>query len=81
MTFTGSSIISCCVSLCGSGFGLVFAWSLIQKLAAEGFILFAVSIPHILLWIGIAVIAGVIAAILPAIRAAKQNILEAISYE
>ena len=31
--------------------------------------------------IGIAIIAGVIAAILPAIRASRQNILEAISYE
>jgi len=33
------------------------------------------------MWIGISVLAGVIAAILPAIRAARQNILEAISYE
>jgi ABC-type antimicrobial peptide transport system permease subunit len=33
------------------------------------------------MWIGISIIAGVVAAILPAIRASRQNILEAISYE
>ena len=58
-----------------------FAWSLIQTLADEGFTVFAVSIPQTALWIGISIIAGVIAAILPAIRASRQNILEAISYE
>jgi len=54
---------------------------LIQTLADEGFTVFAVSIPQTFLWIGIAIIAGAIAAILPAVRAARQNILEAISYE
>jgi ABC-type lipoprotein release transport system permease subunit len=42
---------------------------------------FAVSISQTLMWIGISIVAGVIAAILPAIRASRQNILEAISYE
>ena len=81
MIFIESSIISIFGAALGTGLGIFFAWSLIQTLADEGFTVFAVSIPQTFLWIGIAIIAGVIAAILPAIRAARQNILEAISYE
>lgn len=81
MIFIESSIISIFGAALGTGLGIFFAWSLIQTLADEGFTVFAVSIPQTILWIGIAIIAGVIAAILPAIRAARQNILEAISYE
>ena len=81
MIFIESSIISIFGAALGTGLGIFFAWSLIQTLADEGFTVFAVSIRQTFLWIGIAIIAGVIAAILPAIRAARQNILEAISYE
>ncbi len=81
MIFIESSIISIFGAALGTGLGIFFAWSLIQTLADEGFTVFAVSLPQTFLWIGIAIIAGVIAAILPAIRAARQNILEAISYE
>ena len=81
MIFIESSFISIFGAALGTGLGIFFAWSLIQTLADEGFTVFAVSIPQTFLWIGIAIIAGVIAAILPAIRAARQNILEAISYE
>ena len=81
MIFIESSIISIFGAALGTGLGIFFAWSLIQTLADEGFTVFAVSISQTFLWIGISIIAGVIAAILPAIRAAKQNILEAISYE
>ena len=81
MIFIESSIISIFGAALGTGLGIFFAWSLIQTLADEGFTVFAVSIQQTFLWIGIAIIAGVIAAILPAIRASRQNILDAISYE
>ncbi len=81
MIFIESSIISIFGAALGTGLGIFFAWSLIQTLADEGFTVFAVSTSQTFLWIGIAIIAGVIAAILPAIRAARQDILEAISYE
>ena len=81
MIFIESSIISIFGAALGTGLGIFFAWSLIQTLADEGFTVFSVSIQQTFLWIGIAIIAGVIAAILPAIRASRQNILEAISYE
>ena len=81
MIFIESSIISIFGAALGTGLGIFFAWSLIQTLADDGFTVFAVSIQQTFLWIGISIIAGVVAAILPAIRASRQNILEAISYE
>ena len=81
MIFIESSIIAIFGAALGTGLGIFFAWSLIQTLADEGFTVFAVSIPQTALWIGISIVAGIIAAILPAIRASRQNILEAISYE
>ena len=81
MIFIESSIISIFGAALGTSLGIFFAWSLIQTLADEGFTVFAVSVPQTALWIGISIIAGVIAAILPAIRASRQNILKAISYE
>tara|TARA_B100001057_G_scaffold92722_1_gene88999 strand:- start:22988 stop:25603 length:2616 start_codon:yes stop_codon:yes gene_type:complete len=81
MIFIESSIIAIFGAALGTGLGIFFAWSLIQTLADEGFTIFAVSIPQTALWIGISIVAGIIAAILPAVRASRQNILEAISYE
>ena len=81
MIFIESSIISIFGAALGTGLGIFFAWSLIQTLADDGFTVFAVSISQTFMWIGISIIAGVVAAILPAIRASRQNILEAISYE
>ena len=81
MIFVESSIISIFGAFLGTGLGIFFAWSLIKALEDEGFSNFTVSVPQTFTWIGIAVIAGMIAAILPAIKASRQNILEAISYE
>ena len=81
MVFIESSIIAIFGALLGTGLGIFFAWSLIQALEDQGFTEFAVSTQQTLLWIGIAIFSGILAAIIPAIRASRQNILEAISYE
>ena len=81
MIFIESSIISIFGAALGTGLGIFFAWSLIEALKEHGFTTFAISTSQTLTWIGISIIAGVIAAIIPAIRASRQNILEAISYE
>ncbi len=81
MVFIESSIISVFGAILGTGLGIFFAWSLIQALEDQGFTEFVVSTQQTILWIGIAILSGVIAAIIPAIRASRQNILEAISYE
>ena len=81
MIFIESSIISIFGAVLGTSLGVFFAWSLIKALEEDGFSNFTVSISQTFTWIGISIIAGVIAAILPAIKASRQNILEAISYE
>ena len=81
MIFIESSIISIFGAVLGTSLGIFFAWSLIKALEEDGFSNFTVSISQTFTWIGISIIAGVIAAILPAIKASRQNILEAISYE
>ena len=81
MVFIESSIISIFGAILGTGLGIFFAWSLIQALEDQGFTEFVVSTQQTIIWIGIAIFAGIIAAIIPAIRASRQNILEAISYE
>ena len=79
MIFIESSIISIFGAALGTGLGIFFAWSLIEALKEDGFTTFAISTSQTLTWIGISILAGVIAAIIPAIRASRQNILEAIS--
>ena len=81
MIFIESSIISIFGAVLGTSLGVFFAWSLIQALSDEGFDTFSISISQTFIWIGISIIAGILAAIIPAIKASRQNILEAISYE
>ena len=81
MIFLESSIISIFGAFLGTALGILFAWSLIKSIEDEGFETFVVSPQQTLQWIVISILAGVIAAIIPAMRASKQNILQAISYE
>ena len=81
MIFLESSIIAIFGAVLGTSLGILFAWSLIKAIEEQGFETFVVSIPQTLQWIGISILAGIFAAIIPAIRASRQNILQAISYE
>ena len=58
----------------------MFAWVVTTKFAGQG-ITFAVPGGQLVVFVILAVIVGVIAAILPARRAARIDILEAIHYE
>ncbi|MCX6372039.1 MAG: FtsX-like permease family protein [Actinobacteria bacterium] len=60
--------------------GILFAWVVTTKFAGQG-ITFAVPGGQLVVFVILAVIVGVIAAILPARRAARIDILEAIHYE
>jgi len=60
--------------------GILFAWVVVTKFAGQG-ITFAVPGSQLVIFVILAVIVGVIAAILPARRAARIDILEAIHYE
>jgi putative ABC transport system permease protein len=60
--------------------GIAFAWVINRRFAGIG-ITFSIPWTQLVVFLVLAVIVGVIAAILPARRAAKIDILEAIHYE
>ena len=75
-----SALIAVLGATIGMGLGLFFAWAVVAALEDDVLVL---SIPwsQVALALVAAGVAGVIAAILPAWRASRRDILEAISYE
>jgi putative ABC transport system permease protein len=67
-------------AILGMVLGIVFAALISQPLADEGFTL-AYPIPTLVILLILAALAGVLAAIGPARRAARLNVLEALAYE
>jgi putative ABC transport system permease protein len=65
----------------GIAVGLGLGWALQVALAETGIDVFAVPTALIFGYLGAAVLVGLLAAIAPAVRASKVNILGAISYE
>jgi putative ABC transport system permease protein len=65
----------------GIGVGIGLGWALQNALADSGIDVFAVPTTLVLGYLAAAVLVGLLAAIAPAIRASKVNILSAISYE
>jgi putative ABC transport system permease protein len=75
-----SVITSIIGALMGIVIGIVFAWVVTTRFAGQG-ITFSIPGAQLVVFLILAVIVGVIAAILPARRAARIDILEAIHYE
>jgi len=75
-----SVITSIIGAIMGIVVGIVFAWVVTTRFAGQG-ITFSVPGVQLVVFMLLAVVVGVIAAILPARRAAKIDILEAIHYE
>lgn len=73
------------ISVMGAFFGVVigiaFGWALQQALASEGFSELGIPGGQIAIYVVLAALLGVLFAIFPSRRAAKLNVLEAISYE
>ena len=59
--------------------GLFFGWAIVEALRDEGFTELRIPVDQLLIAVVLAVIAGVIAATLPARRAAKMDVLDAIA--
>ena len=76
-----ASIISTFGALLGVALGIFFGWAIIQALAEQGFSTFVIPWVALLVWVLSTAILGVLFAIWPARRAAKLNVLDAISYE
>jgi len=68
-------------ALFGVAIGIAFGWALQQALAPQGFTDLGIPGGQIAIYVVLAGLAGVLAAIGPARRAARLNVLEAISYE
>ena len=75
-----SVITSIIGAIMGIVVGIVFAWVVTTRFAGQG-ITFSIPGVQLVVFLVLAVIVGVIAAILPARRASKIDILEAIHYE
>ena len=75
-----SVITSIIGAIMGIVVGIVFAWVVTTRFAGQG-ITFSVPGVQLVVFLVLAVVVGVIAAILPARRAAKIDILQAIHYE
>ena len=74
-----SVIISLMGTLIGLVIGIVFGWALVTALADQGITTFAIPWSQLIIIVIIAILAGVGAALYPARRAARLDVLRAIS--
>jgi putative ABC transport system permease protein len=68
-------------AILGIVMGIFFGWAVIRALREQGFGAFTIPVFQIVLSLVLAALAGMVAAIWPARKAARLNVLEAISYE
>ncbi len=76
-----SVIIALFGAILGVAVGSLFGWSVVTALADEGIEVLAFPWVQLAIFIVAAGIAGVVAAALPALKASRLNVLEAIAYE
>ena len=74
-----SVIISVYGALLGLVVGLGFGWAIVRALADDGITEFSVPLLRVLLVLLVAAVGGVLAAAIPARRAAKMDVLQAIA--
>lgn len=68
-------------ALLGTTLGLALGWVLVTALADRGLSELSVPIGQVVTWVVVAAVAGVLAALLPARRAARLDVLRAIAME
>ena len=76
-----SAIISLFGTVLGLGVGLLGGWGITRSLRDEGFEAFAIPFGSLIVIALVAGFLGLIAALIPAYRAARMNVLDAISTE
>jgi len=74
-------LISVFGAILGMGIGLFFGWALVQALHDQGVRVLTIPAVRLVIYLVLAGLAGVVAAIFPARRAARLNVLEAIQTE
>jgi putative ABC transport system permease protein len=81
MVRSEASIIAVFGAVLGILIGVFFAWAILLALRDDGFTAFVVPVGTLTLWILATGLLGVVFAILPAWRASRLDVLEAIAYE
>jgi putative ABC transport system permease protein len=76
-----AAIIAVLGAVLGVGLGILFAWAVVQALAEEGFTGFSIPGVSLLVWIAVTAVLAVVFALLPAWRASRLDVLDAIAYE
>ena len=76
-----SVIIAVLGALLGLAVGVLFGWAIVVDLDSQGIENVVVPGSQLVTYVVLAAVAGVIAAVFPARRAAKLDVLAAISYE
>jgi putative ABC transport system permease protein len=74
-------IIAVLGAVLGLAIGILFGWAMQQALKDLGINTLTIPVGQLVAMLVVAALLGVVAAIYPARRAAKLNVLEAISYE
>jgi putative ABC transport system permease protein len=81
MVTVESVVISVFGALLGIVVGLGLGAAVVQALKSQGITEFGLPYTQIVIYLVLSAVVGVVAAVLPAIRAARLNVLAAISYE
>jgi putative ABC transport system permease protein len=76
-----SVVISLQGTLIGLGVGVFFGWALVRGLEDQGLVAFTVPVTRLAVIVVLAALSGVVAAVLPARRAARLNVLQAVVTE
>jgi len=76
-----SVVIALQGTVLGLGVGVFFGWALVRALRDQGLVAFSVPVASLAVIVVLAALAGVLAAVLPARRAARLNVLQAVVTE
>jgi putative ABC transport system permease protein len=76
-----SVVIALLGAVVGVALGLLWGWAFVTTLADQGLSVFRVPAAEVVLFLVAAVVAGVVAAVLPAWRASRLDVLDAIATE
>jgi len=74
-------IVALIGAVLGLAIGIAFGWALQTALEGLGVTELEIPVPRLLVFMAVAALAGVLAAILPAWKASRLDVLRAISYE
>ncbi|MFI5045989.1 MAG: FtsX-like permease family protein, partial [Acidimicrobiia bacterium] len=76
-----SVVIAVIGAVVGLALGLVWGWVFTRSLRSEGLSVFSVPVSQLLVFLVVAVVAGIVAAVVPAWRASRIDVLDAIAAE